>query len=145
MIALTLLAALNKKFGLELSENVLMTLAGVIGAYVLSRGWAKRGSDGQVWKKGETIGLMLAAMMLASGCAYQHTASVNPATRQVETFTQVVWFQKANVEGLKAHSKTKAGTSTAFSVSKEQTETQTEALAVIAEAVAKGVVEGAKK
>jgi hypothetical protein len=42
VVAMAVLAALNKKFGLELSENVLMALAGLIGAYVLSRGWAKR-------------------------------------------------------------------------------------------------------
>jgi hypothetical protein len=89
------------------------------------------------------IGLM-GLMGLMSGCAYQHTASVNPETHLAETFTQVVWFQKGSVEGLKAHSRTKSGAGAAFSVSKEQTETQTEALALIAEAVAKGAVQGAK-
>lgn len=77
--------------------------------------------------------------MFAVGCAFQHTASVNPDTKQVQTFTQIVWFQKANVEGLKAHSKTAA-----FSVSKENTETQTEALAAVAQAAAKGAAQGVK-
>lgn len=69
MVTMALLAALNKKLGLELSENVLMTLAGLIGAYVLSRGWAKRGvTETTSWNKGETIGLGLAVVVLMSGC-----------------------------------------------------------------------------
>ncbi len=89
--------------------------------------------------------LILSIVTLAfSGCAYQHTADLDPATHHAQTFTQVVWFQKANVEGLKAHSKSKNGSGAAFSVSKESTETQTEAIKAVAEGVAKGMVEGAK-
>jgi hypothetical protein len=79
-----------------------------------------------------------------SGCAYQHTADIDPSRHTAKTFTQIVWLQKGSQEGLKVHSTSKNGTSAAFSVSKEGTETQTEALKAIAEGVAKGVLEGAK-
>lgn len=83
-------------------------------------------------------------ILIFSGCAWQHTASMNSETHQLETFSQVVWFQKASVDGLKAHYKTKSGSSTGFSVSKEGTETQTEALAAVVKAAVEGAVKGAK-
>lgn len=82
--------------------------------------------------------------LLFSGCAYQHTSSLNPDNHEVQTFTQVVWFQKGSQEGLKVHSKTKSGSSAAFAVSKESTETQTEALAAVVQAAVTGAVKGAK-
>lgn len=93
---------------------------------------------------GRAILCMVLAGGLLTGCAWQHTASFNPETHMTETFSQIVWFQKANVEGLRAHQKTKGGGSLAFGVSKEGTETQTEAIKAVAEGVAKGFAEGVK-
>ena len=42
LAAYALLVAINKRLGLDIDPNVLMALGGAVGAYVVSRGWAKR-------------------------------------------------------------------------------------------------------
>lgn len=41
VLAMILLTAVNAKFGLEISDEMLMTLSGLVGTYVASRSWAK--------------------------------------------------------------------------------------------------------
>ena len=41
VVAMVLLAALNKKLGLEISDEMLMTLAALVGGYIAQRGWVK--------------------------------------------------------------------------------------------------------
>lgn len=73
------------------------------------------------------IGL-IGLMGLMSGCAYQHTASVNPETHRVETYTGVVWFNRTALKGLEAHSRKANGSTAALSLKEGTTETQPEAL-----------------
>lgn len=85
-------------------------------------------------------------LSLACGCAIQRTSSISIGTNSIptrQTFTQIVWFQKANVEGLKAHYVSKTGSSS-LSITKENSETQTEALSAVVQAAVQGAVKGAK-
>ena len=41
VIGLAVLTAVNKKLGLEISDEVLMCLAGAVSAYIGSRAWVK--------------------------------------------------------------------------------------------------------
>jgi hypothetical protein len=90
--------------------------------------------------------LATAATLLASGCAFHRTVELtfNPATQTNDktTFTGVVWFQRAGVEGLTVGKRTGAS-STTLTITKAATETQTETIAAIAEAAVKGAVKGA--
>lgn len=91
--------------------------------------------------------VLAAVLMLASGCAYHHTmeTTYNPSTLGYDTtkFTQLVWFQKEAVKGLKVGNRTKTG-STTLSVSEASTETQVEALRAVAEGAAAGAVKGVR-
>lgn len=44
-VAVALLAALNRRLGLEISDDVLMALAGLAATYVAGRSWAKKGAE----------------------------------------------------------------------------------------------------
>lgn len=91
--------------------------------------------------------LLLSAILLSNGCAIQRVSSiwVNPDTKVpvTETYSCVVWFQQANVEGLKVHQHTKTG-STGLIVSKEATETQVDVIAGLVQAAVTGAVKGIK-
>lgn len=91
--------------------------------------------------------ILAAAITLLAGCAFHKTIedTFNPETggRDVTKFTQIVWFQKEAVKGLKVGNRTKTG-STTLSVAEATTETQADALRAVAEGAAAGAVKGAK-
>lgn len=74
------------------------------------------------------VAMAVAVMMVFEGCAYMHTASINPETHLAETFTGVVWLNKTALKGLEAHSRKANGSSAAVSIREGSTETQPEAL-----------------
>jgi hypothetical protein len=82
----------------------------------------------KVIKTGMALWVGAVLLCLGSGCAYMHTASINPETHLAETFTGVVWLNKTALKGLEAHSRKANGSTAAVSIREGSTETQPEAV-----------------
>lgn len=91
-------------------------------------------------------------LLLCSGCAFHRTmdvtTTIDPVTK-IETkdrtsYVGISFFNRTSVTGLEVGKRTGKETTT-LSLGKAQTETQTEAIKALGEALGAGIAAGAKK
>jgi hypothetical protein len=77
------------------------------------------------------------------GCAVQRVVEFNPETKALTKYTGFALFNRSALEGLAVGKRT-TKSATVFSLDKGGTETQTEAIQAMGQALGAGIAEGAK-
>jgi hypothetical protein len=81
--------------------------------------------------------------LLFCGCAVQRVVEFNPETKAMTKYTGFALFNKSALEGLAVGKRT-TKSATVFSLDKGGTETQTDAIQAMGQALGAGIAEGAK-
>jgi hypothetical protein len=93
---------------------------------------------------GPTVLLFLCLVpLLFCGCAVQRVVEFNPETKAMTKYTGFALFNKSALEGLAVGKRT-TKSATVFSLDKGGTETQTDAIQAMGQALGAGIAEGAK-